>query len=142
MYPYTKFNLLLFICLSFSLNAQNLLLDSCGINDQSILTKSEATFLNEYFKDNRDGFDFTSKKIIFVTGSAGKQIGTKKAYFATLKSYQQNNLKISTHLIPFSEKEKKESNGYDAILSYWTKFFPKPKKIIRKIQRKNRIHKG
>lgn len=112
--------------------AQNI--EQCGLDNNPILSPSEAFFLNDYFKNQKPEFDFHSKKILFVTGPGGSNFFTKKEYFESIKSYQVKNRRIATIVIPLSAKEKKKSGGYDAIVTCWVKFFSKwrKKKMIRK----------
>ena len=97
--------------------------ENCGIDDNPILTETEATFLNEYLKGQvqQNEFDFNNKRIAFVTGSGGRILGSKRAYFNNIKKWKETyNSKIASSLIVLSERDKAEY-GYDAILTYWVK---------------------
>lgn len=109
-------------------------IEQCGLDDDPVLAKSEALFLNNYFKNQQPEFDFHSKKILFVTGPGGSRFTTKKEYFNSIKSYQEKDRRIATTVIVLSEKEKQKSGGYDAIVTCWVKVFSKwrKKKMIRK----------
>ena len=122
-------------CLIFGQN-----LDSCGLDNQAFLNQNESLYLNEYFKESKDGFDFTGKKILFVTGSNGGTFGFKKNYFVSVKEWSKESRgKIATDFIPFNEEEKINSGGYDAILTYWVKVLITEKKKAKLIQRLNSL---
>lgn len=105
---------------SFSVFSQNI--DSCGYDNNPKLTIQESNFLNEYFKETRGSFDFSNKKIIFVTGPSGNDISTKSDFFNEIKKMIEPNKLVASILI-LSDKEKLETGGYDAILIYWVKVF-------------------
>ena len=120
--------LLLFVTsLTFSQDPQK-----CGADNNSLLNTDEALFLNDYFKDERDHFDFTGKKILIVGGPGASYLQSKDQYFKGIKESDPG--RISTWLYPFTEEEKKQSGGYDAAVSYWTKVEVNKKKVIRKIK--------
>jgi hypothetical protein len=114
-------------------------LDSCGLDSNPILNDYEAVYLNAYFKDAKKGFDFMGKRIAFVTGSLGSEIGTKSEYFKDVKTWASHNHKVADDLIVFTEDERLQSGGYDAIVAYWTKVGSglNHKKIIKKLKTTN-----
>lgn len=125
---------LLFLIQTSLIFGQNL--DSCGLDNQAILSQSEAAFLNEYFKGSKGDFDFSGKKIAFVTGSNGGTFGLKISYFDSVKEWiSKNKGKIASDLIIFSNEEKINSGGYDAILTYWVMVQISEKKKTRLIER-------
>ena len=106
----------------------------CGIDDIPQLNSCESELLNEYLKNEKGSFDFTNKKILFITGSSGSTIGSKKSYFEDLKSWNERNERIATTVILLTEKEKVESGGYDAVVTYWVKVFGGTRRVIKKIK--------
>ena len=49
--------------------------DSLGLDNNPRLTKYEAEYFNNEFKDQRNGFNFTDRKVGYITGSsAGKHL--------------------------------------------------------------------
>ena len=64
---------------AFSLLAQNS--DSLGIDDNPILNEREVELLNSLLAESRIEFDFTDKKVAFITGSSGRKIVSKSNYF-------------------------------------------------------------
>ena len=109
--------------------------DDCGKDDNNTLTGAEAIFLQNYIKASPERFDFKDKKILFVTGSSGKTIGSKSAYFDSVKNHlNEHGAKIATELIVLTEEEKLEYE-YDAILTYWVKVSLYRKTILDKAVR-------
>ena len=122
--------------ITINLFGQNL--DKCGIDNNPILTPYESDFLNKYMSKNQiKNFDFSEKKIVFITNTSGQNFGTKSEYFNAIKEWDKNGNKISTGLIVLNEKEKIDSGGYDAIVTYWVKKFTtrRKRKIVKKLQR-------
>ena len=111
--------ILIFTIVSLHLYGQQL--DNCGQNNSSTINNDEARFLNLYLADVKNQFDFSLKKIGFVTGSSGSRIGTKNEYFNEIKKCNLRNSKIATSFIAFTDDEKLKSGGYDAIITYWVK---------------------
>lgn len=113
-------------CLLFfySTDAQQLI-DLCGIDNAAIIDTSEAEFLNDYYRD-RGSFDFSAKKIAFVTGGGASIISSKNEFFNHVKQWKDNhNTTIETRLVVLNSQEKEMSGGYDAIILFWVKFFSK-----------------
>ncbi|MDD4848707.1 MAG: hypothetical protein PHR53_08095 [Bacteroidales bacterium] len=110
-----------------SVNAQEII-DSCGMNNDALMNSYEANFLNDYYRD-KGQFDFSDKKIAFITGGGGAIISSKSEYFNHVKQWKNNhNTTIETKLIVLNLNEKELSGGYDAIVLFWVKFFPKGQK--------------
>src|SRR5688500_16649987 len=55
--------------------------DSLGLDNNSTLNRQESILLNTLLKNSRDTFDFTNKKIVFVTGSSGNRLNSKSNFF-------------------------------------------------------------
>jgi len=110
---------------------------ACGLDNDPELSNQEAIFLNEYLGKSAQAndFDFEHKRILFITGNNGKTLGSKVDYFKDVRAWKvAHNAKISTSLHLLSEQEK-IAYGYDAIVTYWVKLFPrKTKKVLRKIR--------
>lgn len=97
--------------------------NNVGQDNNPTLNENEAKFLNDYFSESRGTFDFQDKKVVFVSGSTGKTYITKRDYFDNINKWNETNSRIATSLIILTEKEKKESGDYDAILTAWVKVF-------------------
>jgi hypothetical protein len=105
---------------------QTLLPDSCGLDTNSILNKYEITFLDSvlfaprefkkgYVFDFKNGFDFRDKKIAFYSGNLDINGGgflTKEKFFKNIKPLYRG----PRGLLVLSDKEKLQSDGYDAII--------------------------
>lgn len=111
--------ILIFTIVSLHLYGQQL--NNCGQDNSSTINNDEARFLNLYLADEKNKFDFSSKKIAFVTGSGGSRIGTKNEYFKEIRECNLRNSRIATSFIAFTDDEKVNSGGYDAIITYWVK---------------------
>jgi hypothetical protein len=120
--------------ISLNLIGQNLA--ECGIDNNPKLTQTESEFLNDYMTDyNKQNFDFTAKKVIFVTGNSGNKIGTKSDYFDKIKQRNQSEDKIATWVVKLTAEEQIES-GYDVIITYWVKVVTekRKRKILNEIK--------
>jgi len=115
----------------------------CGLDEFATLNKAEASYFNEVFIDRRGDFDFNDKVIAYFTGSSGKVISSKSAYFHTVKRPQNNVDDVhawqaeSTQLVFLSDEEKAQAGGYDAILVFWSMIQVEGKrqaKLIKKLK--------
>ena len=125
---------IILMLISINLIGQNL--NECGIDNNPKLTQTESEFLNEYMTEyNKQNFDFTNKKVIFVTGNSGNKFGTKSEYFDQIKQRNQSNDKIATWVVKLNEKEQIESD-YDVIVTYWVKVITekRKRKILNEIK--------
>ncbi|MBU6122695.1 hypothetical protein [Hymenobacter siberiensis] len=133
--------LLLLVLLPFGLSAQKL--DSCGLNNRSLLNAQEAAYFNTRHEDTRGEFSFLNKRLIFITGEAGGMLGSKRGYFDDVKkwqaAYKRNDVGGSS-LIVLTEAQRLQSNGYDAIVTYWTIVHPSADHIIKRVNRKATKH--
>lgn len=128
-------SIIILIILSLNLSGQQL--SNCGKDNNSKINNDEARFLNSYLTDTKNVFDFSGKKIAFITGSSGSKVGTKNEYFREVKKRDLNNSKIATSFIILTDDEKLQSGGYDAIITYWVKILidnKRKKKIVNKLK--------
>jgi|GEM_PF-2162273 hypothetical protein len=94
----------------------------CGLDNSPALTDDEAAFLNDYFDEDRKGFDFKGKKVLILGGDAGLSLYGKSDYFQSIKERLETDaLPVASAPYPFTEEEKAKSGGYDAILTLWVK---------------------
>ncbi|WP_264521781.1 hypothetical protein [Flavobacterium sp. N1994] len=115
-------------------------LDELGMDNNPNLTEAESKFLTDYMsKEQRQNFNFKDKKVIFVTGNSGQQLGTKSKYFDYIREWNKNGNKIATWVVELNEKEKIYSGGYDVIVTYWVKMFTenRKKKILKLVKANN-----
>jgi hypothetical protein len=105
------------------------LLDSCGLDSKTELNQYEITFFDSiYFApiktkketiDPKNGFDFNNKKIAFYSctkysNTKGNGLLTKEEFFIFFRP--ELNGHAGRGIIVFNEKERKESNGFDAVV--------------------------
>jgi hypothetical protein len=106
------------------------LLDSCGVNSNPELNQYEiqlvdsVLFAPRYTKksgtiDPKQGFDFTGKKLAFFSctkdgNTKGNGLMSKGEFFKLFKPVFNGH--AGNGLIVLSELEKKESNGFDAVI--------------------------
>jgi hypothetical protein len=123
-----------------SVNSFSQNLDELGIDNNPNLTEAESIFLTDYMTyEQRDNFNFKNKKVIFVTGNSGEQLGTKSKYFDYIREWNKNGNKIATWVVALKENEKVNSGGYDVIITYWVKMFTekRKKKILKLVKDSN-----
>ncbi|MFD0835103.1 hypothetical protein ACFQ0I_04965 [Mariniflexile aquimaris] len=130
-----KIGAIIILLISINSIGQNLI--ECGIDNNPKLTQAESEFLSEYMNyEQRKNYNLTDKKVIFVTGNSAQQFGTKSEYFDQIKAWNENGNKIATWIVELNENERKISEGYDVIITYWVKSLTKKrkKKIINEIK--------
>ena len=108
-------------------------LDKMGIDNSPLLNSHESAFLNVIFKDSLKGFDFTNKKIGFL--SAGSKRNKKEFFKEERERYYNNSTTINGTLYIFDATQKKESGGYDAAIVYWSKFLLPVDKVVNKLKK-------
>lgn len=106
--------------------------DSTKIDNGIVLNPYESGFLNEYLQQERDTFDFSNKKILFVTGSSNHLVVNKKDYFKSII----RNKSVPTSIIVLNPAEKVQSGGCEAIVVYWSKAVPNKQKILKKLKKR------
>ncbi|OSZ82250.1 hypothetical protein CAP35_02985 [Chitinophagaceae bacterium IBVUCB1] len=110
---------ILLLLLTFKCFAQKA--DSVGVDNNALLNYKEAILFNNHFQYHREGFDFSHKRILFVTGSSASYLQTKKEYFALLKKNNTPSGSALGRVYIFREKDKKIFPEYDAVIYYYTK---------------------
>jgi len=95
-------------------------LSNCGLDNNPALTDDEAAFLNAYFGEDENEFDFKGKKVLIVSGKQGLRIENKVDYFKDIKQrLEETGLPVATIPLPLTEMEKIQSGGYDAVITHW-----------------------
>lgn len=88
------------------------------------------------FEKSRQNFDFTNKKIGFITGSNGRTLSNKNDYFRTEKDRLTRKQSPNNNtLYIFDKDQKKRSGGYDAAIVYWSKILVPIDDIISRLRR-------
>ena len=87
------------------------------------------------FEKSRKDFDFTGKKIGFVTGSNGKTKSNKTNYFEREKDrFKRNYSPNGGTLYIFNATQKEESGGYDAAIIYWSKVLVSIENVVKQLK--------
>ena len=82
-------------------------------------------------------FDFSKKKIGFISVSSGCVKRKKRDYFKQEKDRYIHNYKPTGGMLyVFDEEQKEKAGGYDAAIVYWCKFVLPVDKVIRKLREK------
>jgi hypothetical protein len=100
--------------------------------DSTVLGPDESVILNNYFQEERGTFDFTDKRICFVSGSSGTKFISKQDYFDNVSTWKADSSRIVTSLVILTETERSRSGGFDAIVTAWVKVLTdkRRKKIV------------
>lgn len=128
--------LLILTALGCSISAQSL--DSLGKNDDPVLSHYESEYLNKELKGQRKSFDFTDRKMIFITGSSATNFLTKSDYFKEVKKKNKTKAGIHQTLVIFDIDEIKDT-GYDGMIMVEVKLLTdkRKKEIVKLLKRAN-----
>jgi hypothetical protein len=112
-------------------------INEMGIDDDLLLTELEGKYFNALYQIDEKNFSLSDKKVAFFTGSLGKTKSSKKKYFVDDKSNFESNNKPNTGMLYiFDEAQKKEANGYDAAIVYWSKRLVPIKEVVKNLKEK------
>ncbi len=93
--------------------------DSLGINTSSTLNKYEGYYLNHLFGLDTAKQNLVNKKVGFITRGVKRD---KNSYFDKEKfHYKTDFLMSESRLHILSQKDQIKSNGYEAVVVYWSK---------------------
>ena len=117
-------------------NSNNTMEQTDRIENNLLLNETEGAYLNKIFETTRKDFDFTNKKIGFLTGSSGKILSSKEHYFDMHKKHSTNaNYPCDNGtLYVFDASQKTESGGYDAAITYWNKFVIPIEEVVKRLK--------
>jgi hypothetical protein len=116
---------------TFGLSAQNY--RHIGVDDYPILNQNEVILLNKLLQQQNDGYDFTGKKVAFITASNGSRIVTKSDYFKnSVIPWIEKDSEPQIFMVRLSENEKVKSGGYDVLVFSWVKAYSK-KRLIKQL---------
>lgn len=119
---------LILLLISLSLSSQEIVIDSCGIDNKPILNDFEITYFKLEFKELKD-LNLKEKKFAFAKGNYGSSIISKDDYFNFYgRKYFKENKKIANIIIKLNDKEKTISGGFDYIIVSWSKIVINEKK--------------
>ena len=105
------------------------------------LNKEEANLLNSLFDKSGNTYEFTGKKIAFITGNSGNKLLLKEDFFNTcIKPWVSKNQTPQVFMIEFSIDEKNKSGGCDALVLSWVKILTnkQKKRIIGKLYKNDK----
>ena len=109
-------------------------LDKMGIDSFPLLNKYESEYFNFLYKDFREDFNFTEKKIGFLHDLSPSD---KKEYFDQEKErFKQGVTTNNGKLYVFDEKQKEISGGYDAAIVYWCKMIISKDELTKRLKYK------
>ena len=108
-------------------------LDKTGIDSFSILNSYESSYLSIIFQDSLKGFDFTGKRVGFISNGS---MSNKKEYFDEVKNrlINKNTIIGGSSVYIFDSDQKIKSGGYDAAILYWSKFVIPIEKVVKKLK--------
>ncbi|MET0461677.1 MAG: hypothetical protein ABW007_00930 [Chitinophagaceae bacterium] len=103
--------------------------DDAGQDNNPVLTPPNATFFNEIYRNRTsylpDSFDFTGKKIAVFSGHPDvakvQRIQLPEYVLKVRTALDQDGRYIPEFTTVLTEEQKKESGGYDVIISYRNK---------------------
>ena len=120
----------IFFCFSTSGYGQTFNADSCGLNSSPTLNKYEVLFIDSLLfhplatkksglVDPKKGFDFALKKLAFYSctinsNTKGRGLISKQNFFDLIKPTPKGHAGIG--LLKFTDLEKANSGGYDAVI--------------------------
>ena len=105
-------------------------MDKTGLDNSPFLNRYESAFLNELLPDSLKCFDFTNKKVGFITACVGC---SKKGYFEMHRKHFADDkyALYSGMLYILDDRQKKEFGGFDAVILIWYKFILSEKEILK-----------
>jgi len=122
---------------------QEIIIDSCGLDNSTTLNKHEVEYFNHSLEKQRKGsnFDFQNAKVGFAYGNFGKGLISKKEYFDRWgKDYFLKDSHVVNQLIILTEDEREDSGGFDAIIVSWSKtgvYGKHKERLIKNLKEKN-----
>ena len=125
---------------------QTNILDSCGVDTKPLLNKYEIKVIDsvlfapiqtkKQIIDRKDGFEFNEKKIAFYSCFT-EDFLSKSEFFKLFKPAFKGH--AGNGLMRFNENEKKESNGFDAVIVIDCPYdFLRPKDLIPKLVKQHK----
>jgi hypothetical protein len=110
-------------------------LNKMGVDNLPLLNCCESAYFNVIFEKSRKGFDFTDKKIGFITGSSGKTVCSKKEYFDLERNrFNRNSTPNNGTLYIFNAEQTTASGGYDGAIVYWSKFVIPIEEVVKRLK--------
>lgn len=135
--------IIIFSTLTFVVKGQSINIDSCGLDNKSVLTNWEIEYFKQSIKTLKS-IDLENKMFVFAHGNFGGTVISKKNYFEKWgREYYTRNSVVSNILIKLPEEEKLLSGGYEYIIISWSKILPagkNRKKLIERVHRYSKVN--
>lgn len=109
------------------------------MDSDPLLNNCESEYFNAVFKDSRGDFDFTGKKVGFITGSNGRTLSDKKKYFNSVR--RMNSPAGEASLYIFDAALKEESGGYDVAIVSWCMVLRSANDAVKILNGQNNVRK-
>jgi hypothetical protein len=135
-----RYVLIFIFSITFTLGAkgQSINIDSCGLDNKSILTKWEMEYFKESIKTLKS-IELENKLFAFAYGNSGNTVISKRDYFEKWgRDYYKGNADVPNILISLTEEEKSLSGGYDFIIVSYSKTVIAGESRIKLIERVKR----
>lgn len=105
-------------------------MDKTGLDNSPFLNRYESAFLNELLPDSLKCFDFTNKKVGFITACVG--CSKKGCFEMHRKHFADDKYALDSGMLYIlDDRQKKESGGFDAVILTWYKFILSEKEILK-----------
>lgn len=92
-----------------------------GIDNNPILSEAESDYLNIYFKNQRQDFDFSEKKAAFISLNMGINLRSKNDYFKYYYKKTQVAERESAKIIVLDSIQSQVTDGFDVLVLMDTK---------------------
>jgi hypothetical protein len=91
--------------------------------DKGILTEKEGHLLDSLLQTQRQGFEFTNKRLAFIYGgNRGNAFQPKSEFFSkSVLPWTTKGLRPGLQLLILTDAEKSRSGDYDALVVAWAK---------------------
>ncbi len=131
------------VTLTIVVKGQSINIDSCGLDNKSVLNKWEIEYFKQSIKKLKS-IDLDNKTFAFAYGNFGDTVISKKDYFGKWgRDYYTRNSGVYNILITLTEEEKKLSGGYDYTIISWSKTLPAGKsrrKLVERVKKYSEVN--
>lgn len=109
-------------------------MDKTGLDNSPFLNRYESAFLNELLSDSLKCFDFTNKKVGFITACVGC---SKKGYFEMhRKHFADDKYALDSGMLYIlDDRQKKESGGFDVAIVCGNNFVLSEENIVKRLKK-------
>lgn len=108
--------------------------DSLGDDNNHFLSEQEWDYFRIMFNLEEEHYNLMDKRVVFLTGSLGKSISSKRVFFnAERHRYYAGEAPLPKVLYLFDDISAKDI-GVDAVIVYYSKAIPSRKQVIKVIK--------